>query len=176
MVDYKNTKIYYIPVGTERYYGHTTQPLYKRKKEHRNDFNRDTTRKIYIHMRELNMWAKDIDLILVENYPCENKEQAHARERFYIEQFGTLNMVMPARTYQEYIIEYRINNREKIRESRRAYSDIANKNRRERAKHSSHHCDVCDVDIKGLKTMFNRHLTSLKHINNVKRASQQDTL
>lgn len=136
MVDYSKTKIYRIPVGNENYYGHTTQPLCKRKKSHKSDFTKEPNRKIYKAMREANMTADDIELILVEDYPCKSMEQAKARERYYIENFGTLNATVPFKegmTIKEYNREYRANNRD----SRSAYLREYRANNRDevRAKH-----------------------------------------
>lgn len=46
----------------------------------------------------------DIDIILLENYPCKDKNELHARERYYIEQYkdSIVNKVIPTRTIQEY--------------------------------------------------------------------------
>jgi hypothetical protein len=97
VVNYTDTKIYRIPVGDETYYGSTTQPLYKRKHQHKERYNACPKRKIYAKMREIGMGATDIELILVENFPCTCKDEAHARERYYVENFGTLNMHIPNR-------------------------------------------------------------------------------
>lgn len=102
MVNYSNTKIYYILVGNERYYGHTTQKLCERKGGHKRDFHKHPNAKLYKTMRDAGMTENDIQLVLVEDFPCERKEQAEARERYYIEQYATLNMVIPTRTRQEY--------------------------------------------------------------------------
>ena len=102
MVDYSKTKIYYIPFGDERYYGHTTQSLSKRKVGHINDFKKETTRKLYKYMRENGYTADDIELYLVEVFSCENVEQARARERYWIETLNAkLNCNMPITTKEE---------------------------------------------------------------------------
>jgi predicted RNA-binding Zn-ribbon protein involved in translation (DUF1610 family) len=53
-------------------------------------------------MREIGMGQDDIELILVEPFPCQNKDQAKARERFWIERDGLLNSSIPTRTDKEY--------------------------------------------------------------------------
>jgi len=45
---------------------------------------------------------RDMELILVENFPCNSRDEAKARERFWIEQYGTLNMTIPNRTNKEW--------------------------------------------------------------------------
>jgi hypothetical protein len=100
-IDYKKTKIYYIPVGNKRYYGHTTQTLPKRKNHHRGAFRIQGERKVYKAMREIGMTAYDIKLIWVEDYPCENVYQAQAREQWWVELDGSLNTQMPNSNYAQ---------------------------------------------------------------------------
>jgi hypothetical protein len=123
--DYTKTVIYRIPVGDENYYGHTTQPLHKRKHWHRSDFNKFPNRKLYNAMRDASMTVDDIELIWVEDFPCESISHAKARERYYIENFGTLNKNLPFKqgitTEQEYKREYRAKNREEILAKKREY-------------------------------------------------------
>lgn len=102
MVNYNNTKIYYIPVGDDRYYGHTTQRLCERKKGHKRDSKRRPDSKLYKALRDAKISDDDIQLIWVENFPCNTKEEALARERFYVEQYATLNIEIPGRTKKEY--------------------------------------------------------------------------
>lgn len=49
-------------------------------------------------------------IYLVENYPCETKEELLRRERFYIENFPCKNKNIPSRTKAEYYKQ----NREKM--------------------------------------------------------------
>jgi len=49
---------------------------------------------------------------LIEDYPCNNKEQLRKREGHFIREMGTLNMLIEDRTREEYKAE----NREKIKE------------------------------------------------------------
>lgn len=53
-------------------------------------------------MRELGMTANDITLELIEEYPCATSDEAHLRERMYIERYGTLNKNIPSRSKKEY--------------------------------------------------------------------------
>ena len=131
MPNYQLTKIYYIPIGdNDRYYGHTTQQLCARKAEHKRCFEQKPDRKVYKKMYEMGMTADDIELILVEGFPCDNVEQARARERYWIENFGTLNVRIPTRTVQEwrgdnkeYMKKWREDNNDQIREQRRKYRE-----------------------------------------------------
>jgi hypothetical protein len=102
MPDYAKTKIYYIPVGDKRYYGHTTQKLCGRKGGHVRNFKSEKKSLIYKALREANLDWKDVQLVLVEDFPCKNVEQARARERHWIEKYGTLNKNLPGRSKSEY--------------------------------------------------------------------------
>ena len=42
------------------------------------------------------------DIILVEDFPCQRKEQLHARERFGMENTNCINKIIPTRTHQEW--------------------------------------------------------------------------
>ena len=117
MVNYKKTKIYYIPIGDERYYGHTTQSLCRRKAGHVFDSKRYPDYKLYKAIANAGMKQDDINLIWVEDYPCETKEQAEARERYYIEKYATLNTMIPQRTWKEYYEQ----NKELIAEKKKEY-------------------------------------------------------
>jgi hypothetical protein len=139
MVDYENTKIYYIAVDNKRYYGHTAQKyLSARQRGHRHRFNNGFKFKVYEEMRKLSMNDKDLICVWVEDYPCKSLKEAKSRERWWIEQEGglngTLNAKIPNRTRNEYgndtkeqIQErgkkYRQTNKDKIREKNKAYRE-----------------------------------------------------
>ena len=59
----------------------------------------------------------DCSIILLENYPCENKEQLNARERFYIETIECVNKNIPTRTIKEYYEK----NKDMILEQKKQY-------------------------------------------------------
>lgn len=102
MINYQDTKIYYIQVQGERYYGHTAQKyISSREVQHRVCFKKGAMFKVYQAMREANMTASDIKCVWVEDYPCNSFAEALARERYWIEKGGTLNMVVPTRTQKE---------------------------------------------------------------------------
>lgn len=100
MPNYTNGKIYRINVdGSDLvYYGSTTDPLYKRMSSHKASFMKSD------HHRSVNELFKfgDPYITLVEKYPCDTKEELHARERWYIENNNCVNKVVPKRTKKEY--------------------------------------------------------------------------
>lgn len=62
------------------------------------------------------------DIILVEEFSCDNKNQLEARERYFIENNECVNKIIPTRTDKE----YREANKEKIFEQGKQYRE-ANK-------------------------------------------------
>jgi len=149
MIDYKKGKIYKLVSGQTNlvYYGSTCQPLCNRKASHVRSYKwYQKSKKQYRTSYDIIKYD-DCDIILVEDYPCENKQQLHARERYYIENNDCVNICIPTRTAKEYyeghkkqIAEYkanyrvknldkiktkakmyRINNREKIVEKNKLY-------------------------------------------------------
>ena len=158
MKDYQKTKIYFIEVNGLRYYGHTTyERLSQRKAKHVDAFSqsREKNRKVYKAIRDAGLCMKDMELKWVEDFPCDNVDQAKARERWWIEQQGKLNSNIPTRTkcewykhnrerlsaknkvnrenkrgwYLRYNKEYYEKNRGKIAEKTRL-SYVKNKNKR----------------------------------------------
>jgi hypothetical protein len=71
------------------------------------------------------------EIVLIENYPCDTKDELLARERYYIETLNCVNKMHPGRTAKEY---YNINkekakeyyniNKEKIKERTKEYNNI----------------------------------------------------
>ena len=87
----------------------------------------------------------EYDIVLIEDFPCDRKEQLHARERYYIENIKCINKVIPGRTNKQYrednkdIISektkiYREANKEKILEQQKAYHEKVNINKEKRIK------------------------------------------
>ena len=91
MPDYNNSKIYKIEgINSEgeilTYYGSTTQTLARRLTGHIDSNKRDrgTTSRFVIE-------NTDYKIILVESFPCKNKEELVAKEYFYIQNNKCVN-------------------------------------------------------------------------------------
>ncbi len=119
---YQNGKIYKIVNDVENltYYGSTIEKLCRRMSKHRADSKRFSKR----YEKFGNLY--DCKIILIENYPCNNKEELIKRERFYIENNKCINFEIPGRTKKEYYHdnkeqiklknqEYKLLNKEKIK-------------------------------------------------------------
>lgn len=126
MPDYTNGKIYKIVCNEtgEVYYGSTTQKISQRVAKHKQP------KELCMAKQILN--RGNFDYSLVEDYPCDNKEQLHRRERWFIENCDCINKVIPLRTQQEYREQnkelrveydkiYRQTNLERIKENKKEY-------------------------------------------------------
>ena len=121
---YDNTIIYKICCKNvnikDEYIGHTKN-LIRRRSEHKSNSNNEKGEKynlkLYKHIRENGGWV-NWTLVQIEAYPCNNINEARARERYYIELLKpSLNCDIPNRTSKE----YRIDNKKKICERDKNY-------------------------------------------------------
>ena len=110
MADYSQGKIYKI-VGEDgsTYYGSTVQTLRRRMNRHRCDKKTSAYQTIISKM--------DYEMILIENYPCQSREELERREGWYIRENPCVNRCIPGRTHREYYEH----NREEILENRKVY-------------------------------------------------------
>jgi group I intron endonuclease len=131
--NYENGKIYKIvnDVDDEIYIGSTTQPLSKRMVQHRSMSKLKPDRKIYEHFHKLGV--NQFKIILIENYPCQSRNELDRRERYFIELLkAELNKQIPTRTDKEYYEcnktkisqqkkEWKAKNIEKVHENGKEY-------------------------------------------------------
>ena len=110
MPDYKNGKIYKLwsPEGDDIYIGSTTISLSRRKAKHKSQNN---TSKILFEK------YTDVRIELLEEYPCDNKEQLLKKEGEYIRNNNCVNRCIAGTTRKEQNKNYYENNKEKINEN-----------------------------------------------------------
>ena len=121
-IDYSKGKIYKIVCNTTGliYVGSTIQKLCERLRGHRSQY------KLYLQGKEGFYTSFDIiknnnyQIILIENCPCDSKEELHREERKYIENIECVNKIIPTRTEKEHYQD----NKDKIKEY---YQDNKNK-------------------------------------------------
>ena len=104
MPDYSKGKIYKLVSNhtDDVYYGSTCQPLSKRIGDHKKNYNYwKNTGKKYVTSIEITKYG-DAEIILVKEYPCENKDQLLRKERKYIEKYECVNNNVPGRTTKEW--------------------------------------------------------------------------
>ena len=137
MPDYSKGKIYKLvsPSGLT-YVGSTTQPLYDRKGGHKGNYKRwkEGKRTNCSSFQLFDEAIDDIEIILIEDYPCETKEELHKRERHWVKRTTCVNKQIPSRTKQEYGREYYQKNKDRIREKHSDYQREYNAKYREKNK------------------------------------------
>ena len=122
MVNYNLGKIYKIVCKTTGlvYIGSTTQPtLARRLATHSRDYKSFLNEKQHFVTSFKILENNNYEIILIETYPCNSKDELHARERYYIENNECVNKHIPTRTKKEYYEQ----NRDKIIEQKKEYRD-----------------------------------------------------
>lgn len=115
---YQNGKIYKVININEPdkfYVGSTCNPLCKRMVLHRSACKKESdNRKFYISMREEGI--ENFKIILIENYPCDSKDELRAREQYYIEQLNPVFNMKSAYSTEEHKKQYYEANKEQIKQ------------------------------------------------------------
>ena len=152
MLKYQKGKIYkIISNNTDKvYYGSTVSLLCRRKAQHNYDFKNNLN---FLSCREI-INNEHWDLVLVEDYPCEKKEQLLMRERYYIENNDCINKTNPIVSKEERKI-YENKYNKKNREKQKAKQHIYYPKRNEKI--------TCECGSVISRTHKSRHLKSLKH-------------
>lgn len=115
MERYKNGKVYRMNVGDEIYVGSTCAPLPKRKGEHKRKSKVYPNRRLYKAIMEIG-W-ENVSIILIEEYPCNNKMELERRERYWIDELRpSLNIQIPRRTKHEWNDDNKEHNARKMKE------------------------------------------------------------
>lgn len=128
MPDYSKSKIYKIvnTIDDEVYVGSTCRKLAYRFQCHVKKAKEYESRKIYDHLNSIG-W-ENVSIELIEEYPCDNKEELLSRERHWVEAIGTLNSKNPywstvekQQYRQTYHKQYRHQNHEKLLEDKKRW-------------------------------------------------------
>ena len=125
MINYNNSVIYKICCKDinikEIYVGSTANNLRIRKGQHKidcNNINRNNYNSYVYQFIRQNGGFQNFDMVLIEKYSCNDRQELHKRERFYIELLeASLNSHIPNRGHKE---RYE-NNKEQILEKRKEY-------------------------------------------------------
>lgn len=145
MVNYQLGKIYKLisPSGLI-YVGSTCETLSKRLGGHKRDYKYYQKHKNRNKVTSFILFDEDIDnidIVLIENYPCNSKDELHARERYYIDSLKCVNITKPHRTHKEWLEDNKDNLKEKNkewgkkwREENKEYKSEIDKNWREKNK------------------------------------------
>jgi hypothetical protein len=131
--DFQKGKIYMIWAGDERYYGSTCDTLSKRMVGHRKKYKENpgatTAHKLFdIYGLE------NCKIELVEEFPCNSKQELEAREGFYIRGNECVNKVIPGRTHAEY---YQDNKEHRIEYNKKWYQDNKEHNKEHKKEYNA---------------------------------------
>lgn len=165
MVNYSDAKIYKLVnnVDDKIYIGSTCGTLRLRKSKHK-AASKVMNYTVYQHLNEIG-W-NNVEIILIETFECNNKDELHKRERYWIDELKPeLNKQIPASTikeqHQRKNKKWKDNNKEYISTYNEEYrkKNIDDIKRRESIK------ITCDCGSTILKRTLNRHIKSKTHIN-----------
>jgi hypothetical protein len=134
MVNYASAKIYKIVCDTtnKTYIGSTTVSLSRRLTQHKCEYKRFNDEKRPYKMSSYETIENDnYKIILIEECPCENKEQLLRKEREHIDSNICVNKVLPTRTPQEYHQDHKDILNAKSKEYFEVNHDKINKQRKE---------------------------------------------
>ena len=105
------------------YYDSTCEPtLARRLHQHKLAFQNHKCKPLCLSHKVLE--NDSYGIFLVENFPCNNKDELRTRERFYVENMDCVNKCMPIRFEGEQSIwfkEYYENNKQKLLDNHKTY-------------------------------------------------------
>jgi len=166
-MNYKNGKIYKIEshLGDKIYIGSTTkQYLSQRLVHHRYDYKEwqsgKRPRRVCSFILFDEYGIENCDIVLIESYPCDTKDELHAREAHYIRTMSCVNRVIPGRVQKE----YKEDNVERIKVRDKVYRE-ANKERI-RMKIQCDCGSVYSYNDKSRHFKCNKHLIYLEALQN----------
>ena len=187
MPNYQNSKIYKIVSHSCDlvYYGSTTRKLALRFQDHKDKYKAYLRKKYcYITAWKL-LELGDAYIILVEDYPCNTKQELDAREGYYIRNNECLNKVQPTGGNKEQLKKQKSENDKRYRENHKEKFDIINKeiftcdcggtyNRKHKTRHmrSKKHLEfigeevikiICECGIEYSESYTIRHMRTNRH-------------
>jgi len=195
MPDYSKGKIYCLRSHQtdDVYIGSTVESLSNRKGKHTSKYKSFLNEKYhYITAFEIVKYD-DCYIELIENYPCENKEQLTKKEGEYIRNMKCVNKLIAGRTRKEYrkdnkekIKEYRENNKERDKKRAKEYRENNKEREKERKKKYREENKekikekiICECGCKVNKYQLVKHKRTEKHKeflkNGVKQINNQIT-
>jgi hypothetical protein len=140
-MDYSKTIIYKIVCNelnvTDVYVGHTTDFI-RLKSQHKSGCNNCTQKRynfnLYIHINKNGGWT-NFCMIEIEKYPCNDNNEARARERYWYEtleaSLNTRNPIQSKKEYYENKKQWEENNKERVKEYRKKNYEKNQEKRRE---------------------------------------------
>jgi hypothetical protein len=162
-IDYSKTCIYKLVHFDDLnddniYVGHSTN-IVQRKKHHKNcccnPNNKEYNSKKYQYIRENGSWEQ-WRMILVEKYPCNDVNEARARERYWIKELkAKINKAEPCRTRKEWREYNKQIIAEKDKKRYEANKEVIKQKQREKI--------TCECGSIICKSDIARHRKTIKH-------------
>ena len=179
MPDYQKGKIYKIvDLGTDEcYIGSTCEStLARRLADHVSKYKRYKEGKArnFKYITSFDILENDnYDIQLIENFPCESRDELHAREGHWIKKIDCVNKFIAGRTKKEYynnnketIIQkskrYHVANKEKRTEQQKQYREV---NKETLSEYNKRYREENDDKIKQQKKKYyndNKHIINEK--------------
>ena len=127
MPNFQLGKVYKLTnkIDDKIYVGSTCQTLKERLQGHKDDAKRYPNDTVYVHLNKIG-WC-NVNIVLLEDYPCDTKKELKFREKFYQESLKSeLNTYSPILSEDERKQKnadrnrlYHQNNQEQIKEQHR---------------------------------------------------------
>jgi len=160
-MDYQNGKIYKLVCSETQqiYIGSTCQPLFKRKYGHKTQIKKKCSKQ--------NVSYKDFiepEIFLVEDFPCERKEQLLARERHHIENTDCVNIEIPRSKKESSQVSFE-KNKHKYREGYRQRAAKYYEDNKEEIKKKWKEKMTCECGVIINKSSYTNHIKTKKHQN-----------
>jgi hypothetical protein len=182
MPNYQLGKIYKIIDYTNNniYIGSTSEPtLARRLASHKRSYKQWKDGKCNKCMSYDIFENDNYDIILLENCPCNTKDELHAREKFYIQNNECINKYVPLRTKKEYyndnaetiknkVKQYAGNNKEQIQQYKKEYRE---KNREMLSEKNKEYRNANKEHLKEVRKLYNEK--NREQINKYKREWKQ---
>jgi len=166
MPDYQKGKIYKLVSDhtDEIYIGSTIQSyLSSRLGGHKRDCK---TKKNPCNSKKL-FDLGDVKIVLIENVPCNSKEELYKRERHYIETTNCVNKLIPGRTMAE-------NYQDKKEHYQQKSHDRYHANKEEILKQQATPV-VCECGLTSTKSHLKRHRQTKRHLDLMESKTHQLT-
>ena len=164
MPDYQLGKIYKIEcnVTGKLYIGSTCEPILARRlAQHVGNYKCYLNGKSnYVSSFDI-LQNEDYDIVLIESYPCNSKDELHARERYHTNDIDCVNKIKDQGIYnelgeKEYKKQYREKNIDIIRDQQKQYRETNKDKLKEK-----HNC-ICGGKYTHIHKIH--HLKSKKHL------------
>lgn len=165
MPNYQNGKVYKIVSDLPEhkgacYVGSTCKTLCSRMTHHRAQCKKGKMAQLYVIMRQFGI--AHFSIILVEAFPCANKEELRARERHHMELLNCFesgwNMVRSFVTTEE---------------AKQLKSEYNARKKAEHKTNGTYRCELCNLNFTNSHSL-NRHYTLSIHATNIYRQANNN--